>query len=50
MFGIDWDVLQPKRNIIAQIVFLQNFKKTPKIWELYDGAEYAVHVEGDPWI
>ena len=30
MFGIGWDVLQPKGNIIAPIVFIPA-KKTPKM-------------------
>ena len=29
MFGIGWDVLQPKGNIIAPIVFIPAKKKTP---------------------
>ena len=37
-------------NIIATIVFLPAKKKTSlKIGELYDAAEYAVHVKDDPW-
>ena len=31
MFGIGWDLLQPKGNIIAPIVFIPAKKKTPKI-------------------
>ena len=31
MFGIGWDVLQPKANIIAPIVFIPAKKKPPKI-------------------
>ena len=31
MFGIGWDVLQPKDNIIAPIVFIPAKKKTPKM-------------------
>ena len=31
MFGIGWDVLQPKGNIIAPIVFIPAKKKTPKM-------------------
>ena len=30
MFGIGWDLLQPKRNIIAPIVFIPA-EKTPKM-------------------
>ena len=30
MFGIGWDLLQPKGNIIAPIVFIPA-KKTPKM-------------------
>ena len=48
MFGIGWDQLQPKDNIIAPIVCLPA-KNTPRNrTAFYDGAEYAVHVEGDP--
>ena len=31
MFGIGWDLLQPKGNIIAPIVFIPAKKNTPKI-------------------
>ena len=31
MFGIGWDALQPKGNIIAPIVFIPAKKKTPKM-------------------
>ena len=31
MFGIGWDLLQPKGNIIALIVFIPAKKKSPKI-------------------
>ena len=44
MFGIGWNLLQPRGNIIAPIVFLTAKKRS----ELYDGAEYAAQVEGDP--
>ena len=49
MFGIGWDALQPKGNIIAPIVFLQAKKTQLKIRDLNDGTEYPVNVEGDPW-
>ena len=31
MFGIGWDLLQPKGNIIAPIVFIPAKTKTPKM-------------------
>ena len=31
MFGIGWDVLQPKGNIIAPIIFIPAKKKQPKM-------------------
>ena len=31
MFGIGWDVLHPKGNIIAPIIFIPAKKKTPKM-------------------
>ena len=31
MFGIGWDLLQPKGNIIAPIVFIPAKKKPPKM-------------------
>ena len=31
MFGISWDILQPKGNITAPIVFIPAKKNTPKI-------------------
>ena len=31
MFGIGWDVLQPKGNIIAPIIFTPAKKKQPKM-------------------
>ena len=42
MFGIGWDVFQPKGNIIAPIVFIPA-KKTPKIRGSF--AIKPVHVE-----
>ena len=52
MFGIGGDLLQPKGNIIAPIVFIpaEKTKQTHlKIGEVYVASDCPVHVEGDPW-
>ena len=48
MFGIGRDLFQQKGNIIAPIIFLQAKKNYRIVGELYNGAEYLVHIEGDP--
>ena len=52
MFGIGWDVLQPKGNIIAPIVFIPAQKKTPKMRGSFamQATRVSIHVEGDPCI
>ena len=44
------DLLQPKGNIIALIVFLQLNKHQLKIRDFYAAADCPVHVDGDPLV
>ena len=49
MFGIGWDVLQPKGNIIGPIIFI-SAKKKSKIRGSFAMKPSEVHVEGYPCI